>query len=151
MEDIICLIAWYCDTLSPLKVHNHRENKVSLHAAPYKKLCRVLSSMDVSKRLFLPPNSWTSSHEQSLKKQRLHLSDNYLCACFKDMDLGCETLRDSDHTPLTKSMPACAFCATPVQPVGRAKHQLGDVVNRAVVIETPSKTYDIILVLMNSW
>lgn len=97
--------------------------------------------MDASKGRFLAPNSGTSSHKQSLKKQRLHLSDSYLCACFKDMDLDCGTLRDSDHTPLTKStLP----CATSVQPVGRAKHQLGDVVSRAVVIETPSKTYDII-------
>lgn len=103
-----------------------------------------LTRNPASKGLFLPPNSGTSSHKQSLKKQRLHLSDNYLCACFKDMDLDCGTLRDSDHTPLTKSMLPCAFCATSVQPVGRAKHQLGDVVSRAVVIETPSKTYDII-------
>lgn len=70
------------------------------------------------------------------------MRDNYLCACSKDMD--CGTLRDSDHTPFTKSMLLCAFCATSVRPVGRAKHQLSDVVSREVVIETPSNTYDII-------
>lgn len=72
------------------------------------------------------------------------MRDNNLCACSKDMDLDCGTLRYSDHTPFTKSMLPCAFCATSVRPVGRAKHQQGDVVSREVVIETPSKTYDII-------
>lgn len=72
------------------------------------------------------------------------MRDNYLCVCSKDMDLDCGTLRDSDHTPFTKSIFPCAFCANSVRPVGRAKHQLGDVVSREVVIETPSKTYDII-------
>lgn len=51
----------------------------------------------------------------------------------KDMDLDCRTVPVSDHMPLTKfgtcvritlNRLSCVSCATPVWPVGRAKHQL---------------------------
>lgn len=64
------------------------------------------------------------------------MRDSYLCVCSKDMDL-LEIL-------ITRLSQSILPCATSVRPVGRAKHQLGDVVSREVVIETPSKTYDII-------